>query len=50
MINIPKFFYERTVQLLSNLKAYEERTNKYIDVFENYINNIEMILDAGCSS
>jgi len=50
MINIPKFFYESTVNLLSNLKAYEERTNNYIDAFKNYINNTGTILDAGCSS
>jgi 2-polyprenyl-3-methyl-5-hydroxy-6-metoxy-1,4-benzoquinol methylase len=48
--NIAKFFYERTVHLLSNLKAYEERTNKYIDAFKNYINNAGTILDAGCGS
>jgi 2-polyprenyl-3-methyl-5-hydroxy-6-metoxy-1,4-benzoquinol methylase len=42
--NIAKFFYEKTVHLLSNLKAYEERTNK------NYINNAGTILDAACGS
>jgi len=50
MFNIPKFFYESTVNLLSNLKAHEERTNKYIDAFKNYINNARTILDAGCGS
>jgi ubiquinone/menaquinone biosynthesis C-methylase UbiE len=48
--NIAKFFYERAVNLLSNLKAYEERTNKYVEAFKNYINNAQTILDAGCGS
>ena len=50
MINIPKFIYESTVHLMNNLKAYEERTNKYVDTFKNYINNTGTILDAGCGS
>jgi len=48
MNNIPKFFYESTVHLMNNLKAYEEKTNKYIDAFKNYINNARTVLDAGC--
>jgi hypothetical protein len=50
MINIPKFIYESTVHLMSNLKTYEERTNKYVDASKNYINNTGTILDAGCGS
>jgi len=34
---------------MSKLGAYEERTNKYIDAFKNYIENTGTILDAGCS-
>jgi ubiquinone/menaquinone biosynthesis C-methylase UbiE len=49
-INIAEFFYESAVHLLSNLKAYEERTNKYINAFKNYINKAGTILDAGCGS
>jgi ubiquinone/menaquinone biosynthesis C-methylase UbiE len=48
MINIPKFFCESIGHLMSNLGAYEERTNKYIDAFKNYIDNTGTILDAGC--
>jgi hypothetical protein len=34
MINIPKFFYESAVHLMSNLGAYEERTNKYMGALQ----------------
>jgi ubiquinone/menaquinone biosynthesis C-methylase UbiE len=50
MINIPKFFYESAVHLMSNLGVYKERTDKYVGVFKNYINNTGTILDAGCGS
>jgi ubiquinone/menaquinone biosynthesis C-methylase UbiE len=50
MINIPKFLYENAVHLMSNLGAYKERTDKYVDAFKNYINNTGTILDAGCGS
>jgi len=35
---------------MSNLGAYEERTNKYIEAFKNYIKIPGTILDAGCGS
>jgi len=50
MINIPKFFYESAVHLMSNLGAYKERTDKYVEAFKNYIGNTRTILDAGCGS
>ncbi len=49
-MNVFELIYRLATSLLRRLRVYEERTDRYLSVFEEYIYATGVILDAGCGS
>jgi ubiquinone/menaquinone biosynthesis C-methylase UbiE len=47
-VNIFKLLYGIAVSLMSRLHVYEGRTCKYLSQFKHYVDDAEVIVDAGC--
>lgn len=47
-LNIPKLMYKAIVNVAHKLGAYEERVDRYFNVFKQYISSSGVALDLGC--